>query len=200
MHKYSFFGRKFATLFPRQHLRLSLIEQYFDLNKLLWSGRLWMFFNKHTLTYKHINTLSMQLSSYSLSVFSRHRSIFSVCFSHFCLPCLFLIITLLHSPTQYLTLTHARTISPFKENRITCDIWLSKSWSRSHFHQNYARAFFVWIFRQSQNATRKSCQNDLRTKKFVRKMLMKLTPVQIFWMSKALYSGLYARGGIGTNF
>jgi hypothetical protein len=39
--------------------------------------------------------------------------------------------------------------------------------------------FFVQIFRQSQNVTRKSCQNDVRTKnlyaKFVRKTLMKLT-------------------------
>jgi len=37
-------------------------------------------------------------------------------------------------------------------------------------------AFFVQIFHQSQNVTRKSCQNDVRTKNLYVKMLMKMTP------------------------
>ncbi len=34
----------------------------------------------------------------------------------------------------------------------------------SQFHQQFMREFFVQIFCQSQNVTRKSCQNDVRTK------------------------------------
>ncbi len=39
------------------------------------------------------------------------------------------------------------------------------------FHHSYTHAFFVQIFHQSQNVrvTRKSCRNDVSTKKFVRK-------------------------------
>jgi len=44
------------------------------------------------------------------------------------------------------------------------------------FHQRLTREFFVRIFRQSQNVTRKSCQNDVHTKNTYVKMLMKLTP------------------------
>jgi len=47
------------------------------------------------------------------------------------------------------------------------------------FHQHFMRAFFVQIFRQSQNVTRKSCQNDVRTKNSYLKTLMKLTPTLI---------------------
>jgi hypothetical protein len=43
------------------------------------------------------------------------------------------------------------------------------------FHQHYTRAFFVRIFRQSQNVTRKSCRNDIRTKNSYVKTLMKLS-------------------------
>jgi len=32
--------------------------------------------------------------------------------------------------------------------------------SCSQFHQHYTRAFFVWIFCQSQNVTRNSCRNN----------------------------------------
>jgi len=38
--------------------------------------------------------------------------------------------------------------------------------NRSQFHQYYAHKFFVRIFWHSQNVTRKSCQNDIRTKYF----------------------------------
>ncbi len=44
------------------------------------------------------------------------------------------------------------------------------------FHQHYTRAFFVRIFRQSQNVTRKSCRNNVRTNFSYVKTLMKLTP------------------------
>jgi len=46
------------------------------------------------------------------------------------------------------------------------------------FHQRFTRAFFVWIFCQSQNLTRKSCRNDIRTKNLYIKTLIKLTPEQ----------------------
>ncbi len=55
---------------------------------------------------------------------------------------------------------------------------LTVHWCR--FHQHFLRAFFVRIFRQSQNVTRKSCQNDVRTKNSYVKTLMKLTPVLRF--------------------
>ncbi len=35
---------------------------------------------------------------------------------------------------------------------------------RCQFHQRFMCAFFIWIFRQSQNVTRKSWQNKVRTK------------------------------------
>jgi len=41
-------------------------------------------------------------------------------------------------------------------------------------------AFFVQIFWQRQNVTRKSCQKRLSYKKSAQKTLMKLTPVQTF--------------------
>ncbi len=34
----------------------------------------------------------------------------------------------------------------------------------SQFHQHYTRTFFVQIFWQSQNVTRKSCRSNIRTK------------------------------------
>ncbi len=45
------------------------------------------------------------------------------------------------------------------------------------FHQHFTRAFFIQIFCQSQNVTRKSCQNNVCTKNSYKKTLMKLTPV-----------------------
>jgi len=45
------------------------------------------------------------------------------------------------------------------------------------FHQHFSRAFFVRIFCQSQNVTRKSCRNDIRMKNSYVKMLIELTPV-----------------------
>jgi len=49
--------------------------------------------------------------------------------------------------------------------RSTCLlVWLVWSTSFSQFHQRYTRTFFVQIFWQSQNVTRKSCQNNIRTK------------------------------------
>ncbi len=51
------------------------------------------------------------------------------------------------------------------------------------FHQRFTRTFFVRIFCQSQNVTKKSCRNDVHTKNSYVKTLMKLTPVQfsLFW-------------------
>ncbi len=46
---------------------------------------------------------------------------------------------------------------------------------RCQFHQHFTRAFFVRIFCQSQNVTRKSCRNAICTKNSYVKMLMKLT-------------------------
>ncbi len=46
------------------------------------------------------------------------------------------------------------------------------------FHQHFSHAFFVRIFCRSQNVTRKSCQNNVRTKNSYVKMLMKLTPAE----------------------
>jgi len=47
------------------------------------------------------------------------------------------------------------------------------------FHHPFTRAFFVRIFRQSQNVTRKSRWNDIHTKNSYVKMLMKLIPIGI---------------------
>ncbi len=46
---------------------------------------------------------------------------------------------------------------------------------RCQFHQHFTRAFFIRIFCLSQNVTRKSCQNNVRTKNSYVKTLMKLT-------------------------
>ncbi len=48
--------------------------------------------------------------------------------------------------------------------------------SCGQFHQRFSRAFFVRIFCQSQNVTRKSCGNNIRTNNSYVKTLMKLTP------------------------
>ncbi len=47
---------------------------------------------------------------------------------------------------------------------------------RCQFHQRFMCALFLQIFCQSQNVTRKSCQNDVCTKNLYVKTLMKLTP------------------------
>jgi len=44
------------------------------------------------------------------------------------------------------------------------------------FHQHYTREIFVRKFVQSQNVSRKSCQNNVRMKNSYVKTLMKLTP------------------------
>ncbi len=46
----------------------------------------------------------------------------------------------------------------------------------SQFHKHFTYEFFVRISPQSQNVTRKSCWNDVRTKNSSVKTLMKLTP------------------------
>jgi hypothetical protein len=48
--------------------------------------------------------------------------------------------------------------------------------SSGQFHQRFSSTFFIPIFCQSQNVTRKSCRNDICTKNFYVKTLMKLTP------------------------
>jgi len=48
--------------------------------------------------------------------------------------------------------------------------------SRSQFHQHLKHVFFVQIFCQSQNVTRKAAKTSYSYEKFVRLMLMKLTP------------------------
>jgi len=100
--------------------------------------------------------------------------------------------SLTHSYKTLLTLTHSFFLSPifflFKSNCFSslkvlqifwaCKMRLVLSFhheSRCQFHQHFTRAFFVQIFCQSQNVTRKSCQNDVRTKNLYVKMLMKLT-------------------------
>jgi len=50
----------------------------------------------------------------------------------------------------------------------------------SQFHQRFTRTFFVRIFCQSQNVTRKSCRNNVRTKNLYVKLLVKSTPVKCF--------------------
>ncbi len=55
---------------------------------------------------------------------------------------------------------------------------VQQSWSPicRRFHQHFMHAFFVRIFLQSQNVTRKSFQKRLSYKKIAQKTLMKLTP------------------------
>ncbi len=52
---------------------------------------------------------------------------------------------------------------------------LLELFTRWRFHQRFTCAFFVRLFCQSQNVTRKRCQNNVYTKKLYLKMLMKLT-------------------------
>ncbi len=57
---------------------------------------------------------------------------------------------------------------------------VTSSWFWSQFHQHYPHTFFIQIFCQSQNITRKSCPNDVRMKNlYVKLMLMKLTPEEV---------------------
>ncbi len=73
----------------------------------------------------------------------------------------------------------ARGNCALKKNSVTFSLLrsllLCYTWGQ--FHQHFSRAFFVRIFCQSQNVTRKSCRNEVRTKNSYVKTLMKLTPV-----------------------
>ncbi len=67
------------------------------------------------------------------------------------------------------------------------------------FHQLFIRTFFVQIFCNSQNVTRKSSQNNVSAKNSYAKMLMKLTPgvyyiniLQAAFSLESFFSQLFA--------
>jgi hypothetical protein len=59
--------------------------------------------------------------------------------------------------------------------QIICDTFFKTFMTSHRFHHRLTRAFFVQIFRQSHNVTRKGCRNDVCAKNLYVKTLMKLT-------------------------